>query len=157
MIKAAELGFCCVVVLLQSKEIHEHLSKVKMLPSYCTILVEDIRHCQQTVIRLSIHTVRLKIFCSCCKLADMATKSYMNVAWVSNFFSTLFFCGIYKKRKELKFYYKEKLIFFYFARYMGGGGLVGFKPQCPGTTRGAGTTGVSLKPQGETDLDHTQL
>ena len=28
-----------------------------------------------------------------------------------------------------------------------GRGLVGFKPQFQGTTRGAGTTGVSLKPQ----------
>lgn len=83
--KAAELGFCCVVVLLHSKEIQEHLSVVKMLPSYCTILVEDIRHCQQTVIRLSIHTVPLKLFCSCCQLADMEAKSYMNVALVSSF------------------------------------------------------------------------
>lgn len=67
--KAAELGFCCVVVLLHSKEIQEHLSMVKMLPSYCRILVEDIRHCQQTVIRLSIHTVPLKLFCSCCQIS----------------------------------------------------------------------------------------
>ena len=40
-----------------------------------------------------------------------------------------------------------RIFFFLVLGKYGEGGLVGFAPQCLGTTRGAGTTGVSLEPQ----------